>query len=70
MLKSEHSYTLSNSWCREQSDRLMAFEILKRYIRHETQIPISTEDLYDKIGVSKTYIRRLLKSIPEKLNEQ
>ncbi len=48
----------------------MAFEILKRYIRHETQIPISTEDLYDKIGVSKTYIRRLLKSIPEKLNEQ
>jgi len=70
MSKPEHECTLSHKWCREQSDRLMAFEMLKRYIRNETRLPMSTEDLYDKIGVSKTYIRRLIKSIPEKLNEQ
>lgn len=62
--------TLSQKWCREQSDRLMAFEILRRHVLHETNVPMSTDDLYDKIGISKTYIRRLLKSIPERLNEQ
>lgn len=48
----------------------MAFEVLKRFVKHETQIPMTTDDLYDKIGVSKTFIRRLLKSIPDRLNEQ
>jgi hypothetical protein len=62
--------TLSQKWCRENSDRFAAFEILKRYVKHETRIPMSTEDLYDKIGVSKTYIRRVIKSIPEKINEK
>jgi len=70
MSSPNHSCTLSQTWCREQSNRLMAFEILKRHVRHETSVPMLTEDLYDKIGVSKTYIRRLLKSIPDKLNEQ
>jgi len=62
--------TLSQKWCREQSDRFMAFEILRRHVLHESTLPMSTDDLYDKIGVSKTFIRRLLKSIPERLNEQ
>ena len=62
--------TQSQNWCRAQSDRFMAFEVLKRHVKHETQVPMSTEDLYDRIGVSKTYIRRLIKSIPSKINEQ
>ena len=70
MSKGNKCCTLDQSWCREQSDRLMSFEILRRYVLHETSVPMSTEDLYDKIGVSKTYVRRLLKSIPEKLNEE
>ena len=62
--------TLSQKWCREQSDRFMAFEMLRRYVLHDTGIPMSSDDLYDKIGISKTYVRRLIKSIPEKINEQ
>ena len=62
--------TLSQKWCREQSDRFMAFELLRRFVLHETGIPMTTDDLYDKIGISKTYVRRLIKSIPEKINEQ
>jgi hypothetical protein len=62
--------TLSQKWCRENSDRFAAFEVLKRYVKHETGVPMSTEDLYDKIGFSKTYIRRVIKSIPKKLNEK
>lgn len=69
-MSSVEEKTLSQSWCREQSDRFMAFEVLKRFVKHETQVPMTTDDLYDKIGISKTYIRRLLKSIPERLNKQ
>ena len=42
--------TWSHNWNYEQSDRLMAFEILKRTVLHETRVPLSSEDLYDKIG--------------------
>jgi hypothetical protein len=62
--------TTDRAWCRDQSDRLLNWEIFRRSVMHETEVPMSTDDLYDKIGISKTYIRRLLQSIPEKLNEQ
>jgi hypothetical protein len=45
--------TLDHKWCRENSDRLASFEILKRFVKHETKVPMSHEDLYDKIGVSE-----------------
>jgi hypothetical protein len=62
--------TWSHTWNHEQSDRLMAFEILKRSVLHETRVPLSYEDLYDKIGVSRTFVQRLIKSIPNRFNEQ
>lgn len=61
--------TWSHNWNHEQSDRLMAFEILKRAVLHETGSPMSSEDLYDKIGVGRTFVQRLIKSIPNRLNE-
>jgi hypothetical protein len=62
--------TWSHNWNYEQSDRFIAFEILKRTVLHETRVPLSSEDLYDKIGVSRTFVQRLIKSIQNRLNEQ
>jgi hypothetical protein len=68
--KSKAENTLDQKWCRENSDRLASFEILKRYVKHETKVPMSYEDLYDKIGVSKTQWWRLLQSLKERLNDK
>lgn len=68
--KSKVEDTLDRKWCRENSDRLASFEILKRYVKHETKVPMSHEDLYDKIGVSKTQWWRLLQSLKERLNDK
>jgi len=62
--------TMSHKWIRKHSDRLIAFEILRRYVLSETGVPMSSDDLYDKIGVSGLFIQRLITSIPERLNEQ
>jgi len=67
---SKRDATLDQKWCRENSDRLASFEILKRYVKHETKVPMTAEDLYDKIGVSKTQWARLLQSIRERMNDK
>lgn len=61
--------TCSLKWMRDQSDRLMSFEILRRHVLHETDLPLSIDDLYDNIGVSRTFLQRLIKSIPSRLDE-
>ena len=66
----KRDFTLDHKWCRENSDRLASFEILKRFVKHETKVPMTAEDLYDKIGVSKTQWARLLQSIRERMNDK
>ena len=68
--KSKTHDTLNHKWCRQNSDRLASFEILKRFVKHETKVPMSQEDLYDKIGVSKTQWHRLLQSLKERLDDK
>lgn len=62
--------TSNRKWCREHSDRLLAWEMLKRTVLHETSISMTNEELCDTIGVSSSHTIRLLNSIQERLNEE
>ena len=63
----ECDITLDREWCKEQVDRLCAWEILRRYVLHETSVAMTNEELCDTIGVSSTYTIRLLKSVHKRL---
>lgn len=62
--------TMDRDWCREQSDRFASWEILRRYVLHESGVSMTNGDLCDTIGVSSTYTIRLLKSIQTRLAEE
>jgi len=62
--------TTDRNWCREQSDRLESWEILRRHVMHESGVQMTNADLCDTIGVSSTYTIRLLKSIQKRLELQ
>ena len=62
--------TLDRTWCREQADRLASWEILRRYVLHLTELPMTNAELCDTIGVSSTYTIRLLKSIQKRINPE
>lgn len=67
MSEKEDDITLNREWCKEQVDRLSSWEILRRYVLHETSVSMTNAELYDTIGVSSTYTIRLLKSVQERL---
>ena len=62
--------TLSREWCKEQTDRLIAWELLCRYLRGEHIVEMKSLNLCDRIGVSKTYVTTLMNNVREKLNPQ
>ena len=70
VMSANKNITLDRDWCREQSDRLASWEILRRYVLHESGVSMTNGDLCDTIGVSSTYTIRLLKSIQKRLAEQ
>jgi ABC-type antimicrobial peptide transport system permease subunit len=70
MCKKENDITLDRNWCKEQVERLSAWEILRRYVLHETRIPMTNAELCDTIGVSSTYTIRLLKSVHNRLESK
>ena len=37
----ECDITLNREWCKEQVDRLCAWEILRRYVLHETSVAMT-----------------------------
>ena len=43
--------TTDRNWCREQSDRLASWEILRRHVLHESGVQMTNADLCDTIGV-------------------
>lgn len=65
---SDKDITLSREWCKEQTDRLISWELLCRHLKGESGIPVRSLNLCDRIGVSKTYVTTLIKSVREKLN--
>ena len=69
-MQSQKDITLDRSWCREQTDRFISWEILRRFILHETGVPMTNEELCDTIGVSSSHTIRLLHSIQNRLNSE
>ena len=67
---SNEDITLARKWCREQADRLASWEVLRRYVLHLTELPMTNAELCDTIGVSSTYTIRLLKSIQKRINPE
>jgi len=67
---SNEDITLDRKWCREQADRLASWEVLRRYVLHLTELPMTNAELCDTIGVSSTYTIRLLKSIQKRINPE
>jgi hypothetical protein len=67
MSEKEDDITLNREWCKEQVDRLSSWEILRRYVMHETSVQMTNAELCDTIGVSSTYTIRLLKSVHKRL---
>ena len=67
MLK-EDQITLDRKWRKQNADRLIAWELFRRYILHSTSVPMTNEELCDTIGVSNSYTIRLLNTIRERLN--
>ena len=62
--------TTSRKWRNEQIDRLAAWEMFCRYIRHEHTIEMSHRDMCDRIGMPKDLIRAIINNLKEKLNGQ
>ena len=69
-MSSNEDITLDRTWCREQADRLASWEVLRRYVLHLTELPMTNAELCDTIGVSSTYTIRLLKSIQKRINPE
>ncbi len=62
--------TSSRKWRNEQIDRLAAWEMFCRYIRHEHTIEMSHRDMCDRIGLPKDLIRAIIENLKNKLNGQ
>ena len=43
-MSSKEDMTLDRNWCREQADRLAAWEVLRRYVLHLTELPMTNAE--------------------------
>ena len=66
--KESKDITASRKWRNKQIDRLSAWEMLCRYIRHEHTIEMSHSDMCDRIGTPKDLLRHVLESARKKIN--
>lgn len=65
---SKHDITTSKEWRDEQTDRLLAWELLRRDLTFDAT-PLETTELCDTIGIQRCYISSILKSIKPKLEK-
>lgn len=61
--------TSDAKWLEEQTDRLIAFELLQRSL-HAEYAPITDSDLAGKIGVDNGTSDRIIAAIKTSLNER
>jgi hypothetical protein len=66
--KAARCLTATQKWRNEQIDRLCAWEMLCRYIKHEHTTEMSHSDMCDRIGTPKDLLRKILKSARTKIN--
>lgn len=62
--------TNSTIWRNEHMDRLAAWEMLCRYIKHDHTVPMSNRDMCDRIAMPKDLIRKTIESIKDRVNGQ
>ncbi len=62
--------TNSTIWRNEHIDRLAAWEMLCRYIKHDHTVPMSNRDMCDRIAMPKDLIRKTIESIKDRENGQ
>jgi hypothetical protein len=65
---SDRDYTLDKSFIEEEVDRLLGWEILRRYCLCQECEEMKPLELCDKIGVNKGYIHKLIRNIRLRLN--
>ena len=65
---SHKDLTLDPDFIEEQVDRLLAWEMLKRYFNNQECLEMKPLELCDKIGVNKGYIHKLIRNIRLRLN--
>ena len=52
----------------EHKDRLIIWETFKRYVKHESKLPMTNMELCDKIGSSRNHLSNMLQIIKQRLN--
>ena len=66
-LEDEH-ITTDYRWNQQNKDRLIIWETFKRYVKHESKLPMTNMELCDKIGSSRTHITNMIQIIKNRLN--
>ena len=67
-MSNEDDITLDPEWIEEQINRLAGWEYLNRHVRHQLSTPMRPQELCDRIGTYKGYVREVTKSVYKKIN--
>ena len=66
----DENLTLDYKWNQQNRDRLIMWEIFKRYVKHESEVPMTNIELCDKIGSSRTHLASMIQLIKDRLNAE
>ena len=66
----DESLTLDYTWNQQNRDRLIMWETFKRYVKHESKVPMTNIELCDKIGSSRTHLASMIQLIKDRLNAE
>ena len=64
----DESITVDYKWNQQNKDRLIVWETFKRYVKHESKLPMSNVELCDKIGSSRTHLTNMIQLIKNRFN--
>ena len=66
----DENLTLDYKWNQQNRDRLIMWETFKRYVKHESKVPMTNIELCDKIGSSRTHLASMIQLIKDRLNAE
>ena len=66
----DENLTLDYKWNQQNRDRLIMWETFKRYVKHESKVPMTNVELCDKIGSSRTHLASMIQLIKDRLNAE
>lgn len=62
--------TCDQNWIHENMDRLLGWELLRKFSKGEWDAEMKTIEICDRIGVPPRYIYKTIKSAKDKVNGQ